>query len=97
VEVDLKLEPVEPPDILWHGTTTRFLESILREGLTCQSRQHVHLSGDRETVAKGGVHHGKLVILEIDAMAMAKEGHVFYPSANGVWLTAAVPVSYLKV
>ena len=36
-----------------------------------------------------------VVILEVAAGAMAEAGHVFHRSANGVWLTAVVPPSYL--
>ena len=95
IKVDLKLEPATPPDVLWHGTATRFLKSILKEGLTSQSRQHVHLSGDQATAAKVGARHGKLVILSVDARTMTEAGHHFYQSANGVWLTDVVPPQYL--
>jgi putative RNA 2'-phosphotransferase len=44
VDVDLGLAPTIPPDALYHGTKEEFLPAILREGLTRQSRQHVHLS-----------------------------------------------------
>ena len=38
-----------PPDVLYHGTARRFLESINENGLLPQSRQYVHLSQDNET------------------------------------------------
>lgn len=34
------------------------------------------------------------MVLEIDAAAMVAAGHVFYLSANGVWLTDAVPARF---
>lgn len=49
VVVDLGLEPVEPPALLYHGTATRFLDSIREKGLLPQNRQYVHLSADRQT------------------------------------------------
>jgi putative RNA 2'-phosphotransferase len=44
IEVDLGLTPVKPPAVLYHGTTGKYMESILQTGLQKQHRQHVHLS-----------------------------------------------------
>ena len=96
VEVDLGLPPVVPPERLFHGTATRFLDAIRAEGLRPQSRQHVHLSPDEETATKVGQRHGKPAILIVLAGAMHRDGHVFYRSDNGVWLTEAVPARYLE-
>ncbi|HVT79478.1 MAG TPA: RNA 2'-phosphotransferase [Phycisphaerae bacterium] len=96
VEVDLKLEPVVPPEMLFHGTATRFVEAIRREGLKKMSRQHVHLSADEATASKVGVRHGKLVILRVKAGEMHRAGHAFYLSANGVWLVEAVGVEWIE-
>jgi putative RNA 2'-phosphotransferase len=97
VEVDLHLEPIQPPEILFHGTADRYLAAILAEGLRKMQRHHVHLSADMETASRVGVRHGRLVVLSVDAAGMARDGHVFFVSANGVWLTDAVPPAYLRV
>jgi putative RNA 2'-phosphotransferase len=97
VEVDLALPPSEPPDVLFHGTATRFLASIMAEGLRPGSRQHVHLSADEATAVRVGERHGKPVVLVVAARAMHEAGHTFFVSDNGVWLTAAVPARYLSV
>ena len=96
VEVDLQLEEREPPQTLYHGTVARFLPSILQDGLIRGRRHHVHLSKDVETATKVGARRGKPVILKVDAGQMHRDGHTFYLSANGVWLTDAVPPEYLK-
>ena len=96
LDVDLCLEPRTPPDLLFHGTVARTLASISREGLRAMSRRHVHLSPDRATAEIVGKRRGAPVILEIDSAAMAQDGHAFYLSDNGVWLTDAVPASYLR-
>lgn len=96
IEVDLELKAVTPPDILYHGTATRFLDSIMQTGLSKQARQHVHLSQELETATAVGKRHGKLVILEVDAKKMFDEGFEFYLSENGVWLTDVVGVRFLK-
>ncbi|MEZ4617799.1 MAG: RNA 2'-phosphotransferase [Caldilineaceae bacterium] len=95
IAVELNLRPQVPPARLFHGTATRFLDAIQREGLQRQSRQHVHLSADEKTAHKVGQRHGKPVILTVDAAAMHADGHLFYLSDNGVWLTDHVPVHYL--
>jgi putative RNA 2'-phosphotransferase len=96
VEVDLQLEQREPPEVLYHGTVERFLPSILSEGLKKGNRHHVHLSKDVETARKVGARRGKPVILKVDAGRMHGDGHKFYVSANGLWLTDAVPPGYLS-
>ncbi|MFD1983135.1 RNA 2'-phosphotransferase [Mesorhizobium newzealandense] len=96
VDVDLGLSPSIPPATLYHGTKEEVLPSILREGLTRQSRQHVHLSKDAETaliVARR--RYGKSVILQVDSAAMMRDGVSFFLSDNGVWLTNHVSPRYL--
>jgi putative RNA 2'-phosphotransferase len=95
VAVDLALEPLAPPDLLYHGTATRFLSSIQSEGLRSGARQHVHLSSDEATARAVGIRHGRPVILRVDAKQMHTDGHTFYQSQNGVWLTKHVPPRYL--
>jgi putative RNA 2'-phosphotransferase len=97
VEVELQLEPAEPPPELFHGTAERNLEAILRDGLRKMARHHVHLSRDTPTALKVGTRHGKPVILVVDAAKMRADGHVFFVSANGVWLVERVPCQYLRV
>ena len=96
IKVDLGLKETPPPTILYHGTATRFLDSIKSEGLKKMNRHHVHLSSDIDTASKVGTRHGQLIILSVDCAAMTKAGHVFYCSENGVWLTDAVPPQFLK-
>lgn len=95
VEVELEYQPVEPPELLYHGTTGKNLDGIRAEGLLKRSRRHVHLSPDRETAHKVGSRHGKPVILTVRAGELHRSGHVFYCSANGVWLTESVPAEYI--
>ncbi len=95
VEVDLQLEERELPETLYHGTVERFLSSILKDGLVRGKRHHVHLSRDMETATTVGARRGKPVILMVYAGRMNRDGHNFYLSANGVWLTDAVPPVYL--
>ncbi len=96
VEVDLQYEPQVPPELLYHGTPERFLESIRATGLNKGKRHHVHLSPDPQTATKVGQRRGYPVVLTIRAGDMHRQGHVFYRSANGVWLVDSVPVDFIS-
>jgi putative RNA 2'-phosphotransferase len=96
VEVDLALTPREPPELLYHGTATRFLDAIRAGGLVPGKRQHVHLSLDVETAIKVGKRHGRPHVLTIRSGDMHRNGVLFFCSANGVWLTEKVAVEYIS-
>jgi putative RNA 2'-phosphotransferase len=95
--VDLELQPVHPPPVLYHGTGRGSVASILQSGLKKMGRHHVHLSPDTATATKVGTRRGAPVVLAVDAAAMQRDGFSFYCSANGVWLVDHVPVKYLHV
>lgn len=95
--VQVEMESPEPPEYLYHGTATRFLPAILREGLKPMSRQYVHISPDIPTAQVVGRRHGEPVVLRIQARRFAAEGHPLLRSANGVWQAEAVPPEYLEV
>ncbi|WP_367136810.1 RNA 2'-phosphotransferase [Saccharothrix sp. HUAS TT1] len=96
VAVELDLPVAEPPAVLFHGTVGRVLPDVLAEGLRPMARHDVHLSATVETAVRVGARRGKPVVLAVDAAAMVADGHEFRVSANGVWLVAAVPPSYLR-
>ncbi len=96
VTVDLGLEQREPPEYLYHGTVPTFLPAIQNSGLQKMSRQHVHLSADKETATIVARRRGVPVILAVRAGQMYRDGHAFYQSANGVWLTGEVPLAYIN-
>lgn len=97
IAVDLHLTPRTPPARLYHGTATRFLDAIRRDGLLRRGRHHVHLSADADIATAVGARHGRPVVLVVHADAMHAAGHVFHRSENGVWLTEAVPVAFLEL
>jgi putative RNA 2'-phosphotransferase len=97
VDVDLGLPPATPPDRLFHGTKAHVIDAIMNAGLLKQARQHVHLSSDvAEAAVVARRRSGENAILEIDAARMWRDGHAFFRSENGVWLTDHVPPTYLK-
>ena len=93
--VELNYKAVDPPFALYHGTTTRHLDSIFVSGLLKGTRQHVHLSRDVKTAGEVGSRHGKPEVLFVDSKKMHDHGLKFYQAENGVWLTDYVPVKYL--
>jgi putative RNA 2'-phosphotransferase len=96
VEVDLQYEPQVPPELLYHGTATRFLEPIRKDGLLRMGRHDVHLSAETRVTLQVGGRHGKPLLLIIRAGEMHKAGHVFRRSANGVWLVNHVPPEFIQ-
>lgn len=96
IAVDVELKKLNPPDILYHGTGEKYVESIEKQGLIRKNRLYVHLSNDIETAEKVGKRHGKPVIYEIDCKKMVENGIEFLKSENNVWLVESVPVKYLK-
>lgn len=94
ISVELNLKEEIPPPILYHGTSVRFKNSIMEQGLLKMNRHHVHLSPDRETATKVGSRHGKVMILTIDTAKMLENEYKFYLSANNVWLVDHVPPTY---
>ena len=97
IEVDLALQTQTPPDILYHGTVEKNLDSIFEKGLSKMNRHHVHLSADTETAQKVGMRHGKPIILTIESKKMYDQGYVFYLSENQVWLTDSVPSEFIRL
>jgi len=95
MEVDLQYEPQTPPELLYHGTPERFVESIRSTGLNKGQPHHVHLSPDAQRAAKVGQRRGHPVVLTIRSGEMHHQGHVFYRSANGVWLVDHVPPAFI--
>lgn len=97
IPVNLSLTEQEPPSILYHGTSNRYLSSILKSGLKPQSRHHVHLSTNEITALRVGQRHGEPALLKIESYYMYSEGFKFFITTNSIWLTDHVPPEYLSL
>jgi putative RNA 2'-phosphotransferase len=93
--VALGYEAATPPPLLYHGTVARFIAAIREQGLRPGERQLVHLSADVATAKSVGARRGRPIVLTVSAREMASEGFLFQRSANGVWLTEAVPPRFI--
>jgi putative RNA 2'-phosphotransferase len=96
IDIEMDLPPLEPPQVLLHGTAERFWSSIEIEGLKKGNRHHVHLTESSAVAKSVGGRYGKPVILEVNASGMFKHGYAFFRTANNVWLVEYVPPLYLK-
>lgn len=96
IKVDLGLVPKEPPEFLYHGTPKYNSGKIQKKGIKKQKRNHVHLSTDFTTAMHVGIRRGhSSVVFKVSTKKMFDEGHTFFLSENGVWLTEYVPPEYL--
>lgn len=95
VEINVDLQEALPPDSLFHGTATRFLDSIREKGILKMSRNYVQLSENIDTAMEVGRRHGTPVVLGVDTKTMREDGIKFYLSNNNVWLTEFVDRKYI--
>ena len=93
--VKLEYQIKIPPEHLYHGTSEDSYKSIMSSGLHKRQRHHVHLSETMETARIVAMRRKSPVILEIDSLAMHRDGIVFYLTDNDVWLCDHVPSAYI--
>jgi putative RNA 2'-phosphotransferase len=90
--------PAQPPAILFHGTSSRFIKQIKHEGLKPRRRQYVHLSVDQDTallVAKRK--DGMSIVISVQAGKAYHDGISFYQGNRTTWLADHVSPDYLNV
>ncbi len=97
IPIDLQLNPLVPPPILYHGTYHKVIKKIVKKGIKKMSRHHVHLSETKETALQVGSRRGKAIVLSINAQQMYEDRITFYCSDNGVWLVDFIDPKYLKI
>lgn len=95
VNINVDLKETLPPDVLFHGTATRFLPSIKEKGILKMSRNYVQLSENFDIAMEVGKRHGKPVVLAVDTKTMREDNVKFYLSNNNVWLTEFVDSKYI--
>jgi putative RNA 2'-phosphotransferase len=93
-----KNAPIIPPDILYHGTSRKYIKSIFLHGLLKMQRQFVHLSIDTYTAMEiGNRKDSNPTIIKVDSRKACKEGILFYKGSDKVWLSENILPKYLKV
>ncbi|MGN6351649.1 MAG: RNA 2'-phosphotransferase [Candidatus Nitrosocosmicus sp.] len=93
-----EMDVVKPPDVLYHGTARRYLNSILRNGLIRMQRQYVHLSVDLDIALETGKRKDKVPsIIKIDSKTAYQEGILFYKGSDRILLSENLLPKYLKI
>jgi putative RNA 2'-phosphotransferase len=88
---------VEPPEILYHGTNARALESIQRNGLRAMQRQYVHLSTTVERAMQVATRRTQApVLLTIHAHDAHAAGTVFHSPEAKHFLAKEISVEYIE-
>ena len=95
--VEPELEYCEPPEFLYHGTTTKALEAIEESGAIKKMARHaVHMQADISKAWQSAERwHKTSIVLKIAALEMNKDGFRFGVTENEVWCTEEVPVRYI--
>lgn len=74
---------------VWHGTRRAVEAVIRREGLTPQTRSHVHLAPSKTSVV--GKRAGVEILLEVRPALVRAAGYRLYRAPNGVILARFIP------
>jgi putative RNA 2'-phosphotransferase len=97
VGVDLRLEPVTPPEILYHGTSWRLVREVMEKGLKPMGRLFVHLSGTEEEARQvGRRREPNPAVIRVQARRAYEDGLAFYRPGD-VYLVPEVPPEYLSL
>ena len=90
-------QAVEPPQILYHGTSRGAMATIRHEGLRAMKRQYVHLSIDRDiALSVGRRHDSHPVILIVRAGEAHANGVEFYHPEARLFLVKALDVCWIN-
>ena len=94
ISVDVDLVEKKPPIYLYHGTSTKSIASIMKDGILKMKRLYVHLITDIDVAKNNGSRFGSPCVIVVNSGDMFDNGIKFYESKNGVWLTDKVEPKY---
>ena len=94
--IEVELAYGEPPEFLYHGTTTKALSQIEHSGVLSKMKRHaVQLQSTMAKSWQSAERWGLTpVIVEINAKKMFEDGYEFGRSENDVWCVDEVPTKY---
>lgn len=91
----IRHDNIVPPEILYHGTSRKNLESILTQGLLPMHRQYVHLSTTQDEAKSVGLRRDEHpIIVKVMALQAHRSGLKFY-RAGSVILSEPIPPKFL--
>ncbi|MBS3815260.1 MAG: RNA 2'-phosphotransferase [Hadesarchaea archaeon] len=83
---------------LYHGTTPKAAEKIMKEGLKSKGRQKVHLSKNiSDAVQVGKRRENKPTILKIDSEKACESGVKIERASDKVFVTDHVPPEFISI
>jgi len=86
----------QPPEVLYHGTPPKRLESIRRKGLLPMGRQYVHLSPTVERAIEVGRRRAQNpCVLVVLARKAYEAGVGFYQADPHHWLSDPIPPAFI--
>lgn len=96
---ELTKEEINNIGILYHGTSSRFVDSINKKGILSMERNYVQLSPDINIAKEVGSRHNhkdtdKVCIYVIDIISMYNDNIKIYRSVNNVYLTKYIDPKY---
>jgi len=87
----------EIPKILYHGTSRKAIQSILKEGILPMKRREVHLSSTYSEAFEVGKRYDRYpVVLRVNARKMIENGYEIRKKGK-VFTTDYVPPEYIDV
>lgn len=98
VDVSISSENASIPDILYHGTAPRNIDSIMDEGLKPMNRNSVHLTDSLSDAREVGSRHAKddPVILVVDAEQLIEDGRTIDVRGDNVFTTSTIQPEYIS-
>ncbi len=96
ISIEQELNSKTPNEILFHGTASKNIIGIIKNGLISKQRQYVHLSENIEMAREVGKRHGKPFIIEVDTKKMIENDWEFFKTEENVWLTSDIDLKYLS-
>lgn len=89
---------IEPPELLFHATSRKALPSILEQGLSPMSRQHVHLASTKKTALDAGLRRDSFPpLLVVRSREAWKDGIRFFQGNEDIFLSDPIPPGYITV
>jgi putative RNA 2'-phosphotransferase len=95
IRLALPGEPRNPPEILFHGTATGVLPTILQFGLHPMSRAFVHLTSNPDYAEQVVKAKGGGEVLCVNTKDAKKEGIEFFQANSHVWLVRELPTKFI--
>lgn len=96
-EIELGVDPSEPPEFLYKGVDPSTSEAVISEGLKPEDRKYLHLSFDADVAERLSSRPGQRgAVIRILAQKAFASGVAFYDCGPTI-LTKAIPAEFVEV